>query len=210
MKEKVLLCRPDQVFYQKLFKCHQPVLSKRSVSFVYKLVKKHNNIKQSLISVATIKFEENIRTYARWLDDNELLLRLGNSDFVTKEVMYHAVCRVNYQNKAGRTAMAMKEKLGKEIEGNSSKENENNMRHTSRDIHCKSFEGICSYIEDIIIDSKEVHLTSSINFQYKMLLIEIGGEEFIESNFTTQKLEMKLLKHFGDKIVIHKGKTRSG
>ena len=36
-------------------------------------VKKHNNIKLSLISVA-IKFEENIRTYARWLDDNKLLL----------------------------------------------------------------------------------------------------------------------------------------
>ena len=30
--------------------------------------------------------------------------------------MYHAVCRVNYQNKAGRTNMAMKEKLGKETE----------------------------------------------------------------------------------------------
>ena len=54
---------------------------------------------------------------------------------------------------------------------------------------------------------QEVHLTSSINFQYKMLLI---GEKFIESNFTTQKLEIKLLKHFGDKIVIHKGKTRRG
>ena len=59
--------------------------------------------------------------------------------------------------------------------------------------------GICSYIDDIIINSKEVHLTSNINFQYKMLLIETGGEEFIESNFTTQKLEIKLLKHFGDK-----------
>ena len=43
-----------------------------------------------------------------------------------------------------------------------------------------------------------------------MLLTEIGGEEFIEWNFTTQKLEIKLLKHFGDKIVIHKGKTRRG
>ena len=75
------------------------------------------------------------------------------------------------------------------------------MWHTSRDIHCKYFEGICSYIEDIIIDSKDVHLTNSINFQCKMLLIEIGGEEFIESNFTTQKLEIKLLKHFGDKIL---------
>ena len=43
-----------------------------------------------------------------------------------------------------------------------------------------------------------------------MLLIEIGSEEFVESNFTTQKLEIKLLKHFGDKIVIHKRKTRRG
>ena len=94
----------------------------------------------------------------------------------------------------------MREKLGKETEGNSSKENENNMWHTSRDIHCKYFKGIWSYIEDIIIDSKDVHLTNSINFQCKMLLIEIGGEEFSESNFTTQKLQIKLLKHFGGKI----------
>ena len=50
--------------------------------------------------------------------------------------------------------MTRKEKLGKETEGNSSKENENNMWHTSRDIHDKSFEGICSYIEDIIIDAR--------------------------------------------------------
>ena len=81
--------------------------------FCLQIVKKHNNIKQSLISVAAIKFEKNIRTYTRWLDDNELLLRLGNSDFVAKEVMYHAVCRVNYRNKAGGIYMAMKEKLGK-------------------------------------------------------------------------------------------------
>ena len=91
----------------------------------------------------------------------ELLLRLGNSDFVAKEIMYHGVCRVNYQNKAGRTDMAMKEKMEKETEGNSSKENKNNMWHTSRDIHCKSFEGICSYIEDII------------SFQYRMLWIKL-------------------------------------
>ena len=100
--------------------------------------------------------------------------------------------------------------MGKETKGNSSKENENNMWHTSRDIRCKSFEGICCYIEDISIDSKEVHLTSTINFQYKMLLIEIGSEEFIESNFITQKLEIKLLKHFGDKTVIRQRKTRRG
>ena len=78
--------------------------------------------------------------------------------------------------------------MGKETVGNSSKENKNNMWHTSRDIHCKPFKGICSYIENIVINPKEVHLSSRINFQYKMLLIEIGREELIEFNSTTQKL----------------------
>ena len=107
--------------------------------------------------------------------------------------MYHGVCHVNYKNKAWSTDTAMKENSGKETEGNSSKENGNIMWHTSRDIHCKSFEDICGYIEDFIINSKEVHLTSTIDFQHEMLLIGIGGKKFIETNFTTQKLETKLL-----------------
>ena len=41
-------------------------------------------------------------------------------------------------------------------------------------------------------------------------MIEIGGGDSIELNFTTQKLKIKLLKHFGDKVVIHQGKTRRG
>ena len=41
-----------------------------------------------------------------------------------------------------------------------------------------------------------------------MLLTEPGGEEFIESNFGTQKLELKLLKQFGDKTKYIKKKQR--
>ena len=48
--------------------------------------------------------------------------------------------------------MAMKEKLGKKAEGKPSRENENSMWDKSRDLHCKPFKGICSYIENIIID----------------------------------------------------------
>ena len=47
--------------------------------------------------------------------------------------------------------MAMKEKIEKETEGNYLKKNSNNVWHTSRDIHCKSFKGTCSYIEEISI-----------------------------------------------------------
>ena len=57
-------------------------------------------------------------------------------------------CKLSEQS----TDMAMKEKIEKETEGNYSKKNSsNNMWHTSRDIHCKSFKGTCSYIEEISI-----------------------------------------------------------
>ena len=111
-----------------------------------------DDIKQSLISVATIKFEENTLTYSRWLDDNELLLRLGNSDFVAKEKMYHGVCRINCHNKAGRTEMTMKEKLEKKLKETLQKRR----KIILNDIHRKFFEGVCGYIEDIIVNSKEV------------------------------------------------------
>ena len=39
-------------------------------------------------------------------------------------------------------------------------------------------------------------------------MIEFGGEEFNESKFTTQNLEIKLLKDFGEKIVIHEEKSK--
>ena len=74
----------------------------------------------------------------------------------------------------------MKEKLGKETEGNSN--TKNNMWHASRNIHSKCFENVCSYIEDIISDSKEFHLASGINFQYKTVWTEIAKKNSIELN----------------------------
>ena len=59
----------------------------------------------------------------------ELLMRLGIADFITKEVIYFGACCVNYQNKVGRTETAIKEKIGNETEGNSSKNRRNIMRH---------------------------------------------------------------------------------
>ena len=85
----------------------------------------------------------------------------------------------------------MKEKLGKETEGNSN--TKNNMWHTSRNIHCKSFEGVCSYIEDIIIDWKEFHLAIGINFQYKTVLTEIGQEKFNRTQLN-RTLQLKSLR----------------
>ena len=75
--------------------------------YCMKKEKKHKNTKQKLNAAATKNFEEKIRKYAHWLDDQPMLLRIGSGDFVSKEIFYHGICRVNYQNKAEKTSQAM-------------------------------------------------------------------------------------------------------
>lgn len=62
--------------------------------------KKHNSKKQRLVNVETLNFEEKIKDYATLLEDNKMLARLGDIDFVAKEIVYHAICRTKYQTKA--------------------------------------------------------------------------------------------------------------
>ena len=71
--------------------------------------------------------------------------------------------------------------------------------HKSREIHKKSFETLVSYLKEIVFAKKEVLLLTDINTFYHHLLTEL--------RLTTQKLEEKLLKHYGDKICIISGST---
>ena len=79
--------------------------------------------------------------------------------------------------------------------------------HKSREIHKKSFETLVSYLKEIVFAKKEVLLLTDINTFYHHLLTEFRGEEFDTIRLTTQKLEEKLLKHYGDKICIISGST---
>ena len=72
--------------------------------------KEHNGSKQKLVSVETDNFEEKIKEYARCLDDQKLLLKLGSVNFVAKEIRYHSICRTKYQTAAGQAS----KKKGKE------------------------------------------------------------------------------------------------
>ena len=50
--------------------------------------------KQPLIKASTEEIERNIKKYAQWLQDWEILKRIQNVDFVAKEIHYHNICRV--------------------------------------------------------------------------------------------------------------------
>lgn len=48
-------------------------------------------------SVESKNFEENIRKYIEWQDDQILSVRLSNVVFSEKEIKHHGICRVKYQ-----------------------------------------------------------------------------------------------------------------
>ena len=55
---------------------------------------------QILTNVKTAIFEENIRKYANWKEDNLMLAKISQTDFATKVVQYHKRCGAKYQKDA--------------------------------------------------------------------------------------------------------------
>ena len=67
--------------------------------FCKKKDKKFKGAKQTLIMVSTENIEKNIKTYAEILKDEDLLRLILDEDFASKEMCYHSICRVEYQNR---------------------------------------------------------------------------------------------------------------
>ena len=166
--------------------------------FCGKKDKKHNNKKQPLVSVETVDFEDKIKEYATLLEDQKMLAKLGDVDFVAKEIVYHAICRTKYQTKSRQ----MKKRTMVQT-------NKPTKWHRSRSVHEKAFSSICNIIEDEIIKQNEVYLMTDLNDQYVSMLSELSTDGDLLTS-TTQTLETKVKKHFKEKIIIQKGKTRRG
>ena len=167
---------------------------------------KHNNVKEKLHAASTENFQEKIKKYASWLNDQTMLLRIGTDDFVSKEIYYHGICRVNYQSRAEKTPLAKHKKNARGLD----EPNLGTSWHVSRDLHCKAFAGICCLIDENVLSEREVILLSDLNCQYQMLLAEYGGEDYEDTGSNSTRLEKKMLQHYKNKIKVIKGKTRCG
>ena len=115
------------------------VLSKVCI-FCEKKEKKHNNRKQSLVNVEIPNFENKTKEYASLLQDNKMLARIGDIDFVAKETVYHAICRTRYQTRAGQVRKSKVMQTRK-----------TSSWHRSRSIHEEAFQSICHLIQEEII-----------------------------------------------------------
>ena len=167
-----------------------------------KIRKKKKNVEQPLVNAQTKDTENSVKKYATWLNDEDMLRKISGVDFVAKEIVYHAVCRKDYQATAEATPMG---KVGKNSMKNTDDHGE---CHAEWDLHRKVYAQAYEIVKDSIQENicilREVHYLNDINHLYHAAIKEIGGESFAEIVPSAQKLQTKLLKTFGDSICITK------
>ena len=169
--------------------------------FCNKKDRKFKGQKQKLSCSSTSNMEKNTRLYATYLGDEEMLLKIREEDFVSKEVVYHGICSTEYKNKY----QAMKAQNSA-----ADKQKQTSAWHQSRRIHEEAFQILCLFIEEDIIATHEIHLIADVNSYYKTILAEKFEQRSDEIFYTAQKLEEKLKKHFGERIKVIKGRTKRG
>ena len=134
-----------------------------------------------------------------------MLRKISNTDLIAKEAKYHRFCRTDYQTRARKTPKGLLD--GKNVETD---EKEKSSWHIERKVYSQAFESIGDFIKVNIVSNKEVHFLKNIQTLYQSSIHEMGGKNFQDSNPSSQKMESKIKKRFGDAIRIEKGLTKQG
>ena len=135
--------------------------------------------------------------YAEILKDEDMLSTIRFIDVIAKEVHYHNIYRTRYQTKA-------------ESASSKSVETDRTKWHQARTLHSEAFAAVCKFVYDHIIRKKEVSLMVDLTNLYMYVLEELGGDEYKDSCFTSQKLAEKLNSHYKQDIVMDDGNKKRG
>ena len=125
--------------------------------------KKVKGKEQKLINVETSEFQEKVMQYATWFQDQPMLTKITAVDLTFKEAKYHGVCRVKYQSETKST-------LGRKTSLNATFSHSHSLWHKERKAHAEAFNALKIYIEDRILEKKEVHLLVDISSYYLAIL----------------------------------------
>ena len=165
--------------------------------FLWQIEEGNSRGRAQVIHAETKNFENNIKKYAQWKQDNKLLATITAIDFTAKEVKYH-VCRLRYQKDAEQIT-GMQEELKQSNESFSK-----DYWHMESEVHQNAFDALCYYIQDTVIENQGVLFLTDVNRYYQALIHEYGGNDFNEAKPTNQKLSDKLKNYYKDKINLAK------
>ena len=92
----------------------------------------------NLINCFTDKFEKNVKKFAMWREDHRLLAKIQDIYFSAKEVCYHSICRVEYENIAKATPLEKEELPLKNIDNDGEMKEQPPLWYQTRNVHKKA------------------------------------------------------------------------
>ena len=105
--------------------------------------------------------QEKIKYAATVLKDEVWLLKIGNVDFIAKEVKYHHSCRKDNLNEAER-------------QENTHKDSEHALL---RDLHEIAFKRLSKHTSTFVIQKGCTELLSSLKSHYLRILMDLGEQD---------------------------------
>jgi len=150
--------------------------------FCSKARKKVEGNEQPLTSSEYDSVEKNIKEAAQVLNDNDMLVKIGNVGFHSKEVKYHNVCKRRYLND-------MRDELKKANAPPAEDKQVNSAALTKK---------IFMYIESSVIDNRRPEYLVSLHRHYcQYLERESDGDV---APHTVRTLGEKIVQHIGDRV----------
>ena len=121
-------------------------------------------------------------------------------DLTSKKAKCRGVCRVKYQSEAESTLEGRKTSL------NVAFSHSHSLWHKERKAHAEAFNALKIYIEDRILEKREVHLLVDVKSYYLALFQDTVDTDLKHITSSTQKLEAKILKCYPEKLKSKKEK----
>ena len=109
--------------------------------------KKKNNKRYTLVNCVTEEFEKNIKKFAVWREDHQLLAKIQGICFLAKEVCYHSICCVEYENIAKAASLAKKDLSLKKTNNGGEMKEQPSLWYQTRNAHKKAFVAFAGHIQ---------------------------------------------------------------
>ena len=157
----------------------------------------------------TDEFEKNIKKFAMWRENRQLLTKIQDICFSAKEVCYHSICHVEYKNIAKARPLAKEELSLKKINSGGEMKEQPTLWYQNRNANKKVIAALENHITEEVKNRKEVLLVADLNRIYEELVNDLVDDES-DVSYNFRKLEGKIMNFFGDRIRLVRAKTITG
>ena len=114
-----------------------------------------------------------MKKFAVWREDHLLLAKIQDISFSAKEVCYHSICRVEYENIAKATPLAKEELSLKKTDNGGEMKEQPSLWYQTRNAHKKAFVALADHITEEVINGKEVLFVADLNRFYEELVNDL-------------------------------------